>query len=84
MHDLHLANKVHKLILEQARENHLHSVKRIAIELGVISEHGADITSENLEFNLNLLNQGTIADGAEIIIKKIKGNSWNLLEISGK
>lgn len=83
MHDLHLANKIQKLILEEAQENGLRIVKRAVIELGVISEHGEDITRENLAFNLKLLLKGTLADNAVIEIKKIIGNNWRLVSITG-
>ncbi|MFH0779595.1 MAG: hydrogenase/urease maturation nickel metallochaperone HypA [Parcubacteria group bacterium] len=84
MHDLHLANKIQKLIIEEAQKNKLRLVKRAIIELGVISEHGSDITKENLEFNLNLLLKGTLAENAELKINKIKGNAWKLISISGE
>ena len=83
MHDLHVADKIHKLAIEQARSAELKNVKKITIELGSVIEHGADISAENLEFNLKMLNEGTIADQAEIIINKVPGNDWRLISISG-
>ena len=83
MHDLHVADKVHNLVLENAKENNLASVKIVEIELGSIVEHGADITAENLDYNLKMLAENTIAEGAEIKIKKVAGNSWRLISISG-
>lgn len=71
------------MILQEAGKNGLTEVKSAVVELGVISEHGADITKENLEFNLKLLLKGTLAEHAAIEIKKIKGNSWKLISISG-
>jgi len=85
MHDLHLADKIHKLVLEKAKENNLKKIKEICIALGHIIEHGEDINAENLKFNLNLLNQNSMAQGAEIKIIKIEGkkNFWNLKSITG-
>ena len=83
MHDIHVANKVQKLILEQAENSGLKNVKKIEIELGSIEEHGSDITAENLGFNLKMLTQGTIAEGLQINIKKVPGNDWQLISISG-
>lgn len=83
MHDIHEADKICKLVLEKAKENGLKKIQEINLELGSAIEHGADITAENLEYNLQMLNKGTIADGARINIKKIKNNGWKLVSIFG-
>lgn len=83
MHDLHLADKIHRLILEKARQNNCSKISSVVIELGFIEEHGEDVSAENLEFNLKMLNENSIAKDAEIKIKKLKGRSgyWQLKEI---
>jgi len=83
MHDLHLADKIHRLILEKARENELNKIILIVIEIGFIEEHGEDVSAENLKFNLKMLNENSIAKDAEIKIKKLKRRSgyWQLKEI---
>jgi Zn finger protein HypA/HybF involved in hydrogenase expression len=74
MHDLHLANQIVKLAREHAKGK---LVKTISLELGDILEHGENITPENLKYNINLL-----LPGVNVNIKKIKGDSWRLIEIS--
>ena len=83
MHDLHAADQILKLALDKAVENKLLKVKKIVIELGSIIEHGEDLNPENLVFNLELLAQSTPARGLEVVIKKVKGNNWKLVEIEG-
>lgn len=83
MHDIHEADKICRLALQKAQEARLRKVKEINLELGSVIEHSADITAENLEFNLKMLCQGTIADGAAINIKKTKDSGWKLVSISG-
>jgi hydrogenase nickel incorporation protein HypA/HybF len=83
MHDIHEAEKIWRLVLENARAHGLKKVEEINLELGSVIEHGADITPENLEFNLKMLCQGTIADGAKVNIKKTKNSGWKLVSISG-
>ncbi|MBI5077383.1 hydrogenase maturation nickel metallochaperone HypA [Candidatus Falkowbacteria bacterium] len=83
MHDIHEADKIQRIVLRTAQENGLKNVKEIIIELGSVVEHGADITAENLEFNLRMLCKGTMAAGAKIVIKKTKINGWKLASISG-
>jgi len=84
MHDLHLANQILKLILDYAQKNKLKRVIKAVIELGIISEHGSEITPENLEFNLKLLAKDTLASGLAVQINKIKGDKWVLKEIVGE
>jgi Zn finger protein HypA/HybF involved in hydrogenase expression len=83
MHDLHVANKIVKLALEYGQKNNLKKIIKIVIELGTVVEHGEEINPDNLKFNINLLTKNTIAENAEVIIGKIKGESWNLKEIEG-
>lgn len=83
MHDLHVADKIQKLVLENAANNNLQSIKKIVINLGLVEEHGSDISPENLEFNLKMLLKGSVGENAEIVINKIKSNTWELVSISG-
>jgi Zn finger protein HypA/HybF involved in hydrogenase expression len=81
MHDFHLADTILKIVLEYAEKNNLKSIKKIELELGSILEHDEVISSENLIFNFNLLSKNTIAQSAELNIKKIAGDSWKLISI---
>lgn len=83
MHDLHVADKIHKLVIKYAQENKLKKITKIVVELGSIVEHGEEINPDNLKFNLNMLSKNTITEGAAIEIGKIKGETWNLKEIEG-
>jgi Zn finger protein HypA/HybF involved in hydrogenase expression len=97
MHDMHLAQQILKIVLEYAEKNNLKSIKKIELELGSILDlpatpehaHACDggrghdevISPENLIFNFNLLSKNTIAQYAELNIKKIAGDSWKLISI---
>ena len=82
MHDLHVADKIHKLVLVQAEKNKLGKVKKIEVKLGSVIEHGDEINDSNLIFNMGMLARGTKAEGAKIVIEKIPGNNWELVSIS--
>jgi len=81
MHDLHLAQQILKIVLEYAEKNGLKKIKKIELELGSILEHDEVISPENLVFNFNLLSKNTLAETAELDIKKIEGDSWKLVSI---
>ncbi len=83
MHDLHAADQILKLALDKANENKLLRVKKVVIELGSMVEHGEEINAENLAFNLKLLAKNTPAKGTEVIVRKVKGDTWRLVEIEG-
>ncbi|OGZ32723.1 MAG: hypothetical protein A2V69_00810 [Candidatus Portnoybacteria bacterium RBG_13_40_8] len=81
MHDWYLANEILKTVLEYAQKNGFKKVSKIDIELGSISEHGEEITAENLIYNFKLLSKNTLADDANLNIKKTKDDNWKLVSI---
>jgi len=84
MHDLHAADKIIKLVLDQAAESRLSRVTKIVIELGSVVEHGQEINPDNLLFNMKLLAKNTLAKDAVIEIKKADNLTWKLVEIEGE
>ena len=84
MHDLHVADQVFRLVLAEAKKNQVKKIAQIYIELGSVLEHGATIAPENLKFNIEMLSQGTLAQGAKVIIDNMDGSSWKLVSISGE
>ncbi|MFA5413095.1 MAG: hydrogenase/urease maturation nickel metallochaperone HypA [Patescibacteria group bacterium] len=83
MHDLHEADRILKLVLDHAEKNKLKTVTKIVVGLGSVIEHGSEINPENLKFNIGVLARGTKVEGAEVIVKSIKADSWELEEIEG-
>ena len=84
MHDLHEADKILKVILDYAQKNNLKKVTKATIDLGSIIEHGEELLPENVRFNIIMLARKTVAEGIEVVINKIKGDSWVLKEIEGE
>ena len=83
MHDIHVADKIFRLIVEYANKSNLKVVKKVEIELGSIIEHGADITAENLDFNLRMLGRDFFPKDIQININKVTGSDWKLVSIAG-
>jgi Zn finger protein HypA/HybF involved in hydrogenase expression len=83
MHDIHVANKVFQLILEYAKKSNLKIIKKVEIDLGSIVEHGANISAENLDFNLRMLGRDFFSKDIQININKVTGSDWKLISISG-
>lgn len=83
MHDLHLADKILKTVLEVAEKNKLKKVDVIKIELGDFIEHGERITPENLQYNFSMLSKDTSAEKAQLVIASVLGQTWCLRELQG-
>ena len=84
MHDLHLSQKIIKLIEKYAAENNLRKITRARIGLGKIIEHGEMISPDNLSVTLRLLAEGTVAAGAKFLISSREDDSFSLDEIEGQ
>jgi len=84
MHDLHEANKILKLVLEEAKKRDLKKVQGIKLGLGNIVEHGELLTAENLAFNIKMLAKGSVAQDLTVEIIKGEQGKWNLIEIEGE
>ena len=83
MHDWHLSNEILKTVLEYAIKNGLKNVSKVRLELGIIHEHGEEISPENLCHNFKLLSESTLAEKAKLEIKKIRGDIWKIVDIEG-
>lgn len=97
MHDWHLTNEILKTVLEYAEKNGFKKISKIEINLGSLLDlpatpehahacdggrgHGEEILPENLIYNFELLSKDTIAEKAELEIKKTKGEDWKLIAI---
>lgn len=84
MHDFHLADLIYRAIVEEAQKNNLKKITKASIDLGVIVEHGEEVLPENLKFNIKMLAQGGLADGLEVEVGQISGDSWVLKDIEGE
>ena len=85
MHDIMLAKEILDTAIKQAKKNKLKIISKIVLGLGKFVEHNEEILPENLRQNFNLLAKNTMAEKAELIIKKInKLNIWQLEEIEGQ
>lgn len=84
MHDFHLADLVYKAIIDHAEKNGLKKVTKASIELGSIVEHGEEVLPANVAFNIKMLAQGGLAEGLEVEVSKVHGDSWKLVEMEGE
>lgn len=83
MHDLLAAQELLRKALEVAHAKNLKKITKIVVELGTIIDHDEEIGEENIEFNLNNLAVGTVAEGAQVVVNKVTGNHYALKEIEG-
>lgn len=85
MHDLHLADKILKQILDFATKNNLKKIITAEIRVGDILEHGEMIDPQNLKFNLGILSHDTPAEDARFRIEKFdRRGEYEIMEIEGE
>jgi len=84
MHDLHAADRILKKVLEFGQQKKLSKITDIYIDLGVVIEHGEEISPDNFVFNIKTLSQGTIAQGMKIHLQEVKGPHIELSKIKGE
>ena len=67
MHELSLAQSMIKLIEEQQQQNNFDKVIKVNCAIGEFSS----VVPEALEFGFKVASEGTVAQGAELVIKKV-------------
>jgi len=67
MHDVTAAQRIASTVLQAAREQEAERVERVEIALGAMTM----IDSEQLEFWLEQIFRGTVAEGAEVAIEQL-------------
>ena len=84
MHDLLAAQDIVKAAIFEAKKKNLKKITKLVIEMGEVIDHGEAISRENLEFNLKIVAQNTLAKNAQVVLKKIDEPQVRLVEIEGK
>ncbi len=84
MHDLYAAQDILAAALKTAQQKKLKKISNLVVELGKIEDHGDEITEENLKFNIKMLSKNTIAENAQVIIKRKKGQQCVLTALEGE
>ena len=74
MHEMSLCEGVVGLIEDEARQHGFHRVKSVTLEIGVLGH----VAPEAMAFCFEAVSNGTIADGAKLIIDQIPGSGWCL------
>ncbi|MBC2582453.1 hydrogenase maturation nickel metallochaperone HypA [Clostridium sp. DJ247] len=71
MHEVSIMQNSIKIVLEKAEENNIKNISKITIKIGELS----GVMSDSLIFAFNSLSKGTIAEGAEFLIEKVKATA---------
>jgi Zn finger protein HypA/HybF involved in hydrogenase expression len=88
MHDFLLAKEIIDEILKIAKDKNIVNIESVKIEIGSVElshdnfpEHTEDISLENLQFGLKNIAKDTLLKDTKFDIKKVKGNSWQIINI---
>lgn len=84
MHDLLAAQDILSAALKEAKKKNLKKITKLVVELGKIEKHGEVINKNNLEYNLKLVARGSLAEDAQVVIKRINKPKVQLVVIEGE
>jgi len=72
MHEMSLCQGVLKILQEQAEIQNYSRVNSVTLEVGELST----AVPESMEMCFDAITRGTLADGAELIIVRTRGEAW--------
>ncbi|MCB2188917.1 MAG: hydrogenase maturation nickel metallochaperone HypA [Deltaproteobacteria bacterium] len=67
MHELSIAQSLLDIVLEEARKHGVRAVHTVAVKVGVFS----GVVPSSLQFSFDLIKEGTLAAGAELVVEKV-------------
>ncbi|MFV9567951.1 hydrogenase maturation nickel metallochaperone HypA [Thermoanaerobacter mathranii] len=81
MHELSVTQSLVDMVLEEAQKREIKKVTKVTIVIGEL----AGLESESIQFYFGVLSENTVAEGAELVFKKIKaqfkcGQCGNIFE----
>jgi hydrogenase nickel incorporation protein HypA/HybF len=74
MHEMSLCESVLQILEHQAAAQQYHRVKTVWLEIGALS--GIEIDA--LRFSFEVVVQGSLAEGAQLVILEVPGQAWCL------
>ncbi|MFH1387525.1 MAG: hydrogenase maturation nickel metallochaperone HypA [bacterium] len=80
MHELHLIKDLLNDLLKRAEEEQIKKISRVMIKMGEFTE----INPEILRYSLAQHAQGTIAEGAELVIEPSQTRELRLVSFDGE
>ncbi|MCX6012489.1 MAG: hydrogenase maturation nickel metallochaperone HypA [Chloroflexi bacterium] len=69
MHELSITQEMVKIVVEQAEKSNLTKITKINLVVGDLTGYAGD----SIQFYFDFMSKGTVAEGAELVSKKIKG-----------
>jgi len=81
VHELSVTQSLVDMVLEEAQKREIKKVTKVTIVIGELT----GLESESIQFYFGVLSENTVAEGAELVFKKIKaqfkcGQCGNIFE----
>ncbi|MGB9679743.1 MAG: hydrogenase maturation nickel metallochaperone HypA [Thermoanaerobacteraceae bacterium] len=68
MHELSVTQNMVDLVVEEGKKRDVNKVTKVTVVIGELT----GLESESIQFYFDVLSENTIAEGAELVFKKIK------------
>lgn len=69
MHELSITQEMVKIVVEQAEKSNISKITKINLVVGELTGYAG----ESIQFYFDFISKETLAEGAELVFRKIKG-----------
>jgi len=80
MHEFGIAEKILKLVLDEAKQHNIQKVATIRVQVGEAN----NLSAESLQFAFGIVSKNTIAQDAQVDMQGTKGHAIQVINFDGE
>ncbi len=80
MHEFGIAEKILKLVIDEAKQHNIQKVATIRVQIGEAN----NLSAESLQFAFGIVSKNTIAQDAQVDMQGTKGNAIQVINFDGE
>ncbi len=80
MHEFGIAEKILKLVIDEAKQHNIQKVSTIRVQIGEAN----NLSAESLQFAFGVVSKNTIAQDAQVDMQGTKGHAIQVINFDGE
>ena len=80
MHEFGIAEKILKLVIDEAKQHNIQKVATIRVQVGEAN----NLSAESLQFAFGIVSKNTIAHDAQVDMQETKGHAIQVVNFDGE